>query len=103
MYAVIVTGGKQYRVSEGDIIYVEKLVANDGETVTFDNVLAIGGEKTAKIGTPTVKGATVTGTVLKHGKAKKVVVFKYRSKKDSKSKMGHRQLFTKVEITAVNG
>ncbi|MEG1181376.1 MAG: 50S ribosomal protein L21, partial [Oscillospiraceae bacterium] len=65
MYAVIVTGGKQYRVSEGDIIYVEKLVANDGETVTFDNVLAIGGEKTAKIGTPTVKGATVTGTVLK--------------------------------------
>ena len=102
MYAVIVTGGKQYRVCEGDVIYVEKLDVNEGETVEFDNVLVIGGEKT-KVGTPKVKGAVVSGKVVKHGKAKKVTVFTYRPKKDSKRKKGHRQQFTKVEITAIKG
>lgn len=103
MYAVIETGGKQYRVSEGDVIYVEKLSAAADETVEFDNVLAVGSEKTTKFGTPTVKGATVSGKVVKHGKAKKVTVFTYRSKKDSKRKLGHRQQYTKVEITAIKG
>ncbi|MEG0912585.1 MAG: 50S ribosomal protein L21 [Oscillospiraceae bacterium] len=103
MYAVIVTGGKQYRVCEGDTIYVEKLNANEGEAVEFDNVLVIGGDKDTKFGTPTVAGATVSGKIVKHGKAKKITVFTYRSKKDSKRKIGHRQQFTKVEITAIKG
>ncbi len=102
MYAVIETGGKQYRVSEGDVVYVEKLDVAEGETVEFDKVLVVGGDK-AKVGAPYVKGATVTGKVVKHGKAKKVTVFTYRPKKDSKRKLGHRQQFTKVEITAING
>lgn len=102
MYAVIVTGGKQYRVCEGDVVYVEKLNVAEGETVEFDKVLVVGGDK-AKVGAPYVKGATVTGKVVKHGKAKKVTVFTYRPKKDSKRKLGHRQQFTKVEITAING
>ena len=103
MYAVIVTGGKQYRVCEGDVIYVEKLDAKEGDTVEFDNVLVVGGDKTVKVGTPNVEGATVSGKVIKHGKAKKVTVFTYRPKKNSKRKLGHRQQFTKVEITAVKG
>lgn len=103
MYAVIKTGGKQYRVSAGDVIYVEKLTAEPDSSVSFDNVLAIGDDKGAKFGTPTVKGAVVVGKVLKHGKAKKVTVFTYRPKKDSKRKLGHRQQYTKVEITAING
>ncbi len=103
MYAVIITGGKQYRVSEGDAIYVEKLSGDEGSEITFDQVLLIGGEKTSKVGSPTVKGATVTGKIAKHGKNKKVTVFTYRPKKDSKRKLGHRQQYTKVEITAING
>ncbi|MBR2591915.1 MAG: 50S ribosomal protein L21 [Oscillospiraceae bacterium] len=101
MYAVIETGGKQYRVEEGDVIYVEKIDAEADAEVTFDKVLLVGGEK-AVLGTPYVKGATVTGKVVKQGKAKKITVFTYRPKKSSKRKMGHRQLFTKVEISAVN-
>lgn len=101
MYAVIETGGKQYRVCEGDVVYVEKLDAKEGDTVTFDRVLLVGGDKSAAVGDPTVAGATVTGKVVKHGKAKKITVFTYRPKKDSKRKLGHRQQFTKVEITAV--
>ena len=103
MYAVIVTGGKQYRVEKGDVIYVEKLDVAEGKTVKFDNVLVLGDEKETKVGTPNVDGATVSGKVVKHGKAKKVTVFTYRPKKDSKRKMGHRQQFTKVEITAIKG
>ena len=103
MYAVIETGGKQYRVCEGDVVYVEKLDVKEGETVSFDKVLVIGKGKDTVVGTPTVSGAAVEGKVVKHGKAKKVTVFTYRPKKDSKRKMGHRQQYTKVEITAIKG
>ena len=102
MYAVIQTGGKQYKVEQGDVIYIEKLAAEEGEEVTFDQVLAVGGEKKAKVGTPYVKGATVTGTVLKQGRSKKITVFTYKPKKNEKRKLGHRQSYTKVEINAVN-
>ena len=101
MYAVITTGGKQYRVEQGDVIYIEKLDAQAGETVVFDQVLFIGKEKTSKLGKPTIKGASVEGKVIKNGKAKKITVFTYRPKKGSKRKMGHRQPYTKVEITNI--
>ena len=100
MYAVLATGGKQYKVSEGDVIYVEKLAGEAGDEVVFDKVLAIGGDKVIA-GTPYIEGATVEGKIVKQGKGKKVTVFTYRPKKDSKRKMGHRQLFTKVEIGAI--
>ncbi len=103
MYAVIETGGKQYRVSEGDAVYVEKLDVKEGETVTFDRVLIVGKDDGAVVGTPTVKDAVVEAKVVKHGKSKKVTVFTYRPKKDSKRKLGHRQQYTKVEITAIKG
>jgi len=102
MYAVIKTGGKQYKVEQGDVVFVEKLNAEEGTEVTFDEVLALGGEKKAKIGTPTVKGATVTGKVLKQGRSKKITVFTYKPKKNEKRKLGHRQSYTKIEITAIN-
>ena len=98
MYAIIETGGKQYCVAEQSVIYVEKLEAAEGETVTFDKVLVLDG----KVGTPVVEGATVTGTVLKQGKGKKITVFTYKPKKNEKRKLGHRQLYTKVEINAIN-
>ncbi len=101
MKAVIVTGGKQYIVAEGDVIYVEKLGAEAEATVTFEQVLAVMDGENSKFGAPVVAGATVEGKVVKNGKSKKVVVFKYRSKKDSKSKRGHRQPYTKVEITKI--
>ena len=101
MYAVIVTGGKQYRVEQGDVIYVEKLAAEADETVTFDKVLVLGGDTTV-FGNPTVEGATVTGKVLKQGKSKKIDVFTYKPKKNEKRHLGHRQSFTKVEVTAIN-
>ena len=100
MYAIIKTGGKQYRVSVGDVVYVEKLNAQEEENVEFD-VIAVGKED-GMVGTPVVEGAKVAGKVIKNGKSKKVTVFTYRSKKDSKRKMGHRQPYTKVEITAIN-
>ena len=102
MYAVIETGGKQYKVSEGDNIFVEKLNANVGETVTFDKVLAVGGEKFAT-GAPYVTGATVTAKILETGKLKKIVVFKYKPKKNEKKKKGHRQAFTKIKIEKIEG
>ena len=102
MYAVIVTGGKQYRVSEGDIIFVEKLNAEENTDITFDQVAAVGKEGETVIGTPTVEGATVSAKVLKNGKSKKVTVFTYRAKKGSKRKMGHRQPYSKVQILTVN-
>ncbi len=102
MYAVIVTGGKQYRVSEGDIIFVEKLNAEENTDITFDQVAVVGKEGETVIGTPTVEGATVSAKVLKNGKSKKVTVFTYRAKKGSKRKMGHRQPYSKVQILTVN-
>ncbi len=102
MYAVFVTGGKQYRVSEGDVVYVEKLDVEDGSEVEFDNVLAVGKDDGVVIGTPAVAGAKVVAKAVKNGKGKKVTVFTYRPKKDSKRKMGHRQPYTKLEITAIN-
>jgi len=101
MYAIIATGGKQYRVSQGDVIYVEKLNNEVGEEVSFP-VLMLGGEN-VEVGNPTVAGASVTGKVTKQGKGQKIVVFKYKSKKNYRRKAGHRQPFTAVEITAING
>ena len=101
MFAVIETGGKQYKVQNGDDIYVEKLAQEENSEVKFQ-VVALGGENGLKIGTPYVEGASVTGKVLKNGKGKKITVFTYRPKKGSKRKMGHRQPYTKVEISAIN-
>ena len=101
MFAVIETGGKQYKVQNGDVIYVEKLAQEENSEVKFQ-VVALGGENGLKIGTPYVEGASVTGKVLKNGKGKKITVFTYRPKKGSKRKMGHRQPYTKVEISAIN-
>ncbi len=101
MQAVIVTGGKQYSVKEGDVLYIEKLNAQADETVTFDRVLAVVDGANSKFGAPVVDGAKVEAKVLKNGKAKKVVVFKYRPKKDSKSLRGHRQPYTKVQIEKI--
>ena len=102
MKAVIVTGGKQYSVQENDVIYIEKLNAEAEETVTFDQVLAVVDGENSKFGTPVVAGATVTAKVLKNGKGKKITVFKYRPKKDSKSMQGHRQPYTKVQIEKIS-
>lgn len=102
MYAIIETGGKQVKVEEGQAIYIEKLNAEAGETVTFDKVLMVGGEN-VKVGSPIVEGATVTGKVEKQGRAKKIIVFKYKSKKNYKRKQGHRQPYTKVIIEKING
>ena len=102
MYAVIKTGGKQYRVSVGDVVFVEKLDAEPESNVTFDEVLAVGKDDGGVVGAPVVSGANVTAKVLKNGKNKKITVFTYRPKKDSKRKLGHRQPYTKVEITAIN-
>ena len=101
MKAVIVTGGKQYTVSEGDVLFVEKLNAEADETVKFDQVLAVVDGENTKIGTPVVEGAAVEAKVIKNGKGKKIGVFKYKAKKNEKSKMGHRQPYTKVEITKI--
>ena len=102
MYAIIATGGKQYKVSEGDIIKVEKLGVAEGETVTYDQVLAVN-NGTLTIGTPTVSGATVTASVVRVGKDKKVIVYKYKNKTGYHKKNGHRQLFTQVKIEKING
>ena len=102
MFAVIETGGKQYKVIEQDIIFVEKLDANEGDEIVFD-VMALSNDNGFKAGTPTVDGAKVTAKVLKNGKGKKIYVFKYKSKKNEKKKIGHRQDYTKVEITKIVG
>lgn len=101
MYAIIKTGGKQLKVEKGQAIYVEKLDVKAGDKVTFDQVVLVGGERTV-IGTPLVEGATVTGTVEKQGRAKKVVTFKYKPKKHQHTKQGHRQPYTKVVIDEIN-
>ena len=102
MYAIIVTGGKQYKVAEGDELFIEKLDAAEGETVTFDKVLAVSAD-TLTVGAPYVDAASVKATVVKNGKAKKIHILKYKSKKDSKKKIGHRQPYTKVRIESIVG
>jgi len=101
MYAVIETGGKQYQVSEGDVIFIEKLTAEADQTVTFDKVSALGADDGIKIGTPYVEGASVEAKVIKNGKAKKITVFTYKPKKGEKKKQGHRQPYTQVKITSI--
>ena len=101
MYAIIATGGKQYKVAEGDVIKVEKLGVEAGEQVTFDQVLAVNNGELS-IGCPTVAGATVSATVVANGKAKKVIVYKYKRKSGYHKKNGHRQLFTQVKIDKIN-
>lgn len=100
MYAVIQTGGKQYKVLSGDVIRVEKLNAAPGDSVTFDQVLMIGGEETL-IGTPTLKEAKVTGTVIDNGKADKLTIYKYKRKSGYHKKSGHRQSYTEIKIDSV--
>lgn len=102
MYAIIETGGKQYKVQNGDVLYIEKLDAAEETKVTFEQVVALHNDKELKVGAPYVKGASVEARVLKNGKAKKITVFTYRAKKGSKRKMGHRQPFTKVQIDVIN-
>ena len=99
--AVIVTGGKQYTVAEGDILFVEKLGVEAEETVKFDQVLAVLDGENTKIGAPVVEGAAVEAKVVKNGKGKKIHVFKYKAKKGEKKKQGHRQPYTKVKINAI--
>ncbi|MBA1335240.1 MAG: LSU ribosomal protein L21p [Firmicutes bacterium] len=103
MYAVIETGGKQYRVEEGDILSIEKLAAEEGGNVSFDKVLLVSSESGIKVGKPYVEGASVEAEVLFHGKGKKIIVFKYKPKKNYHKKQGHRQPFTKVKITKITG
>ncbi|MBQ8151514.1 MAG: 50S ribosomal protein L21 [Firmicutes bacterium] len=103
MYAIIETGGKQYKVENGDRITVEKLNVADGETVVFDKVLVLADEAGVKVGAPYVEGVTVEGTAVETGKGKKVVIFKYKAKKDYRKKQGHRQPYTLVEISAIGG
>lgn len=97
MYAIFITGGKQYRAAEGETIFVEKLEGETGQEVVFDQVLLVGD----KVGTPLVEGAKVTGTIEKQGKGKKIIVFKMKAKKNYRKKQGHRQAYTKVLINSI--
>ena len=101
MYAIIATGGKQYKVAEGDVIKVEKLGVEAGETYTFDQVLAVGGDELT-VGCPTVAGATVSATVMNEGRGKKVIVYKYKRKTGYHKKNGHRQAYTQLKIEKIN-
>ena len=103
MYAIIETGGKQYRVQEGDVVRVEKLSIADGETVKFDKVLLVADEGKLNVGKPYVAGAVVEGVVENQGKEKKILIFKYKSKKDYRKKQGHRQPYTQVKIEKIVG
>ena len=103
MYAIIRTGGKQYRVKEGDILNVEKIEAGIGAAITFDQVLAVGEGDGLKIGRPLVAGASVAATVVTQARAKKVIIFKIRRRKNSQRRRGHRQYFTRVQITGITG
>ncbi len=102
MFAIFVTGGKQYKVSEGDVVFVEKLGVEEGEKVTFDKVLCLSGESLT-VGTPYVSGASVVANVVKNGKSKKIDVIRYKSKKNEKKKIGHRQDYTKIQIEKIEG
>ena len=103
MYAIIKTGGKQYKVQEGDVVRVEKLDVEEGSVVQFSDVLAISNDDGLKVGSPVVDGAVVEANVVSQGKAKKIIVFKYKAKKNYRKKQGHRQPFTQVQITKING
>lgn len=102
MYAILETGGKQYMVKEGDTLFVEKLEANEGEVVTLDNVLVVSKDGNLVVGNPVVEGAAVEAKVVEQGKAKKIIVFKYKAKKDYRKKQGHRQPYTKIQIEKIN-
>ena len=102
MQAIIVTGGKQYKVSEGDVLFIEKLEAEAGQNVVFDQVLAVLDGDKATFGAPTVEGASVDATVVKNGKGKKIRIFKYTPKKGYRKRQGHRQPYTKVEIGKIS-
>lgn len=102
MYAIIETGGKQYKVQEGDIVFLEKLEAEDDSVVTFDKVLAVSNEGVLNVGNPFVEGASVDAKVLGQGKGKKIIVFKYKPKKNYRRKQGHRQPYTKVQIGKIS-
>ena len=102
MNAIIVTGGKQYKMNEGDVVFIEKLDQNAGDTVKFDQVLAIIDGENATFGTPVVEGASVEATVEKNGKGKKIRIFKYNAKKGYRKRQGHRQPYTKVTITKIS-
>ena len=101
MYAIIETCGKQYKVAEGDVVLFEKLDVEEGKKVTFDKVILVSEKEKVQIGNPYVKGVKVEGKVVSHGKGKKIIVFKYKPKKNYKRKQGHRQPYTKVEITSI--
>ena len=101
-HAIIVTGGKQYRVAEGDVLFIEKLDVQAGDTVKFDQVLAVIDEEGSVFGTPVVEGAVVTANVVKNGKSKKIRVYKMKPKKGYRRTQGHRQPYTKVQIEAIN-
>ena len=101
MYAIIESCGKQYKVAEGDVVFFEKLDAEEGKKVTFDNVILVSNEGKIQIGNPYVKGVKVEGKVISHGKGKKIIVFKMKPKKNYRRKQGHRQPYTKVEITSI--
>lgn len=101
MYALIETGGKQYRVEKDSVLFIEKLGANEGDVVTFDKVLLVNKDGETVVGAPLVANAKVTGKVVKHGRGKKITVFKYKPKKNYKKKQGHRQPFTKVVIESI--
>ncbi|MBR3132908.1 MAG: 50S ribosomal protein L21 [Clostridia bacterium] len=101
MYAIIEACGKQYKVTEGDVVFFEKLDAEEGKKVTFDNVVLLSDDKKVQVGNPYVKGIKVEGKVVSHGKGKKIIVFKYKPKKNYRRKQGHRQPYTKVEITSI--
>ncbi|MEM1030297.1 MAG: 50S ribosomal protein L21 [Myxococcota bacterium] len=103
MYAVIKTGGKQYRVASGDQLHVEKLEGNPGDSVTFQDVLLVGGEGAAKVGTPNVAGASVEAKILGQDRGKKIIVFKMKRRKNYRRRQGHRQPYTRIEITSVKG
>ena len=103
MYAVIRTGGKQYRVMQGDILRVERITADEGTEVNFDEVLMVGEGSKVKLGTPTVKGGKVTATVKSHGKGRKITTIKFKRRKDYRRTLGHRQAYTKIEITGIQG
>ena len=102
MYAIIDSCGKQYKVSEGDVVFFEKLDAEEGKKVTFDNVVLFSDGKKIEVGAPYVKGLKVEGKVISHGKGKKILVYKYKAKKNYRRTQGHRQPYTKVEITKIN-
>ncbi len=101
MYAIIESCGKQYKVTEGDVVFFEKLDAEEGKTISFDKVILVSDEGKVQVGAPYVKGVKVEGKVVSHGKAKKIIVFKMKAKKNYRRKQGHRQPYTKVEITSI--